>query len=1441
MSVSIVEASRKAQKAVLTITNVISEIRSIDAFSPVPPIKEVVKKTSLLASQKTNEHTNSSIQSEEEVGENDAVYLYEKLNENQNLMAEVNEIASSSSSSSSDCSCCKLSNHDKDNDNDNDDTYRHPLEIDRHNVVHKIFLPLLSSLAEMYTLLDQSNVVNINDINMEEQQQEEEKEVEEYSRIKNKWNRRKRPKAPNGLLSLTNYTDIASLLELLVCTSIVPKLEPFILLDIKERVNHTLPKSLRGRIRKKSLLWGTNVLNYTAKWEKKKQQQQLNSQKIQRLQNAIRKIQNAKNELSIVSSIISQIILLDRFRPMLFPRHVSDVYGVLFQLERLEDLQAKLGNMASELCKGDSGSMLKEAKDNTDKRVSNYWIRHIYLQDKLSYPANNCASTTSASEQQNQMSHCQYHLLNNIQPIDIYTKVKSFQSLLLSGKKTPAWLKLRVGVLLTKIATSTTCTIPHSKSNNNCGDNYDIEGLLSIIDVFVVAASSLPTEEMTGASSRLGKALCCVFDEKKSGDDKYYQVLLGQFVKILDFITQEQNLIASTNDSRGNGINDNQHSNNEMNARTVGIILTTWAVLEHIPKEASTKFFVMRLVQGLLPSTSNTNESLEVEAKTESSIQISIGRIRLLLMYTPPGSFHILNNFCHFMTSEIFIADFQISNLPNVSSISSLYSASGVISPFSQILRVACSHGNKTIDCKDVRTAIDVLRMILYTILCKCNKNIIDSCNKEGEGSSESYISLVLLQSISMNLFDLSCYKFRRQPESLNGGGVTYEAVNDNSGMELDLIATMEERSSFVINQILVDDKNLPSEMFKLLLLVYFESSKASKSDCSGSISLPKSIYTKLHEYKIVAMMMLPTLCERFSPASLFMDGILEILNLIISTISKKIQNDRNDISNDIDGGYDSEETQLSILSIVLSLLVGMLELGSKKRSERDEKDLAAMLPSLESLTILTETSFQNPTNTAFEDTERTKYSILKSEIAEMSSHAMAMILSRSIPEENSDNNSSMENTSTIDFINKAINEAEALLSSDQPPLRARAVVQLRQIARGSFEELCKSDEKMNITPTPLITELNNEEVHEPDLGTPVDLIKVILRVCFKALDDTESYVYLAGIQTIVAIADISPHCTMPILVEAITSGQVQVSSFSSSAKKANFSAAQRIKISEALIFTIRRRGGAIRNHFDLIMNSILYGKNSSKAISNGSGLATSSNVQSETEQYFRGINDKQEGEVDEYALPSDNMEERQIRVNTGGPVFDLEENDVVRAACISVATELVSTMHPNAVVPFCPTLTKLGINALRLDHSRIVRRAAALLCREIYSCALREIGNDAAQITEADIRFTGALVQSGEDLLLASLNRCVSGDDVDFSSCHGGVVSSVKGKTRLFDPATVARCQEALHLRDLLGEDGVLDVIRMHLQDHDESQPISRLIARELNDRPKPNLVLDI
>ena len=145
------------------------------------------------------------------------------------------------------------------------------------------------------------------------------------------------PSAVNNkytLLSLQDYTNIACLLELLVCTSILPRAasatqthtksttviyntyNTYNTALVRERVKHNLSKALAGRIPRRALLWGSACLSlcndkYEHGHEKKK----------------VRIAQ----EMRSTAHVIADLCLLDRFRPMLLPRHLEDVYlGLLY-------------------------------------------------------------------------------------------------------------------------------------------------------------------------------------------------------------------------------------------------------------------------------------------------------------------------------------------------------------------------------------------------------------------------------------------------------------------------------------------------------------------------------------------------------------------------------------------------------------------------------------------------------------------------------------------------------------------------------------------------------------------------------------------------------------------------------------------------------------------------------------------------------------------------------------------------------------------------------------------------------------------------------------------------------------------------------------------------------------------------------------------------------
>jgi len=95
---------------------------------------------------------------------------------------------------------------------------------------------------------------------------------------------------------------------------------------------------------------------------------------------------------------------------------------------------------------------------------------------------------------------------------------------------------------------------------------------------------------------------------------------------------------------------------------------------------------------------------------------------------------------------------------------------------------------------------------------------------------------------------------------------------------------------------------------------------------------------------------------------------------------------------------------------------------------------------------------------------------------------------------------------------------------------------------------------------------------------------------------------------------------------------------------------------------------------------------------------------------------------------------------------------------------------------------------------------------------------------------FAAALVSSGEEGLFMTLKRCIAADDVDVmmsGSSTGSSNPSVRGKERMFDAATVARCKEAIEIRENLNEMGVFDLASTVAQynRNDEENSVTRIL----------------
>ena len=1334
----------QAQQVVHTIKACIDEIRSIKAFHPISV------KTAMKLSGPTGVGRPIAMKGLD--NDKGPVYLF-RLLEEKGLLKQVQDTCYDSTPKVDDMLIITA------------DNTSHPLDADRRRFIYKICLPLLDTLSSLFKSLDEAAPSPTSKPTQESESNHSKGDGNNRSRM------RKKPDAPRGLLSLSNYTDIACLLELTVCTSVIPLLERHVHTPIKDRIGN-LPKSLAGRLHRKCLHWGTDTLQH--------QPSIIGGTVVTRQNRAAMKIDAAAQELSDATVTVCKVLFLDRFRPMLLPRHATDVYSALFQLERLLDLR---DNFNSDILR------CFNLSDNSSELMT---VRSMFLHSADEKGKSKDKSSTLG-----------------LQCIDYNTMVLSYQGLLSSGKHAPTWLKSKISNQLTGLPSSSW------------------EGLKAIIDVFVVAASSLPTEQMTGASSRLGRVLCV--KSIRTNDDSALEYYNNMFDQLMDLLVFKEHNFTDESSATDNSV--------------VAGVLTTWAILDNLPTELVRRFF-RRLIDGLVPSSTP-------ETVTCNSLKLSVRRIHSLLLF-PPNSGKAVDEFCLCLLSDVDTEYTKSLEAP------------GHVSAMGQLIRIATASGDQVLHSDIIAETKNTINLIVYAALLKWNFGIGENI------SSEQYLAVSLTRAIINNPIDMLGYRFLR-----NADEISFQWVDDSSSSSL--LLDMERRATFLVTDIVVrrdaldqekgdhttvHESNvklfrrmecLASTFFKLQLLVYFQASSSEENT-----SLPNSIVQHIDNYKIMAMLFLPLLCEKCSPGTLLAENddsssreVMYIMRLVIRSTSRYFgQEEDNQLSSQVKPEpcqhsiyfvkYDSIakpfsstlsvakartikdisvtpaiESQLSILSIVLSILITILELGSSKRTDEEETELILLVPHLSTLSILTDrpsSSYGSSKNISM---------VLQTEIAEMASHAMVLIQARSLKELPRDN--TVRHDLTLhEYLSSQLKEIELNLASDQPPLRAYAVSKLRKLAIGTIERL-KDSEKLSSANH--IVEIKVED----NPSSLLYLANKMLRVCISTLDDKESYVYLASIQTIVSMTDQLPEHFMPVIIHAVTSGKINLCDDETTMSEINIlSATQRVKLAEAMNFIIRRRGPAVQNYSNSLMNSILHGHNTIGNTAIIQDSQTQGMIQSQTESYFRGV---ENSSADSPNLNEESPGEGNIRLMTGGPIFDMEENDIIRSACISMLTELLSILHPSSVAPHCATLVQFATNALILDHSRLVRRASALLGRELYLCASREFEeSNGAKPLVSSTDYIMSLLSNGEDALFTALQRAVKSNDVDFKVVST-LLPAVSGKTRLYDSATIARCKEAIACRHELEEEGIIlaaGIILKAQKDHDRSS-IAALISREI------------
>eukprot|EP00984_Skeletonema_dohrnii_P011327 scaffold4513_cov113-Skeletonema_dohrnii-CCMP3373.AAC.1 len=237
---------------------------------------------------------------------------------------------------------------------------------DRKQILHQIIYPILKQLQQCYAALDtiESSLPPIND------------KIKTNSKS-SKSKRKNAAPPPLGMLSLNDYVNVACLLEFTISISLVPALEyPYLYqlqlnpyksssvgkntssdsgaIQFPKVTSHTttmaqkriqaLPKPLAGRISKTALTWGSS---YAAKMHESLHKKISDYNKVphrndttedamtpQQLYDVYSAYQ-AYTEVASLATSIGHLVLLDRFRPMLLPRHLSDIYLGLLIAERL--------------------------------------------------------------------------------------------------------------------------------------------------------------------------------------------------------------------------------------------------------------------------------------------------------------------------------------------------------------------------------------------------------------------------------------------------------------------------------------------------------------------------------------------------------------------------------------------------------------------------------------------------------------------------------------------------------------------------------------------------------------------------------------------------------------------------------------------------------------------------------------------------------------------------------------------------------------------------------------------------------------------------------------------------------------------------------------------------------------------------------------------------
>lgn len=172
---------------------------------------------------------------------------------------------------------------------------------------------------------------------------------------------------------------------------------------------------------------------------------------------------------------------------------------------------------------------------------------------------------------------------------------------------------------------------------------------------------------------------------------------------------------------------------------------------------------------------------------------------------------------------------------------------------------------------------------------------------------------------------------------------------------------------------------------------------------------------------------------------------------------------------------------------------------------------------------------------------------------------------------------------------------------------------------------------------------------------------------------------------------------------------------------------------------------------------------------------------------------------------------EKSIKLRTGGPLFLVEEDSLVRASLLNMATNVVSLIQPSTVAKFSSGLIECCKTLLLLQSSeRPILRGAASLSVSLYSCVITEAEELLeSEITTARCPMAISMAKGREEDLFHVLSQIVEDSESDFG---------VK-----------ARAEEALKLRQRAEEGGMLALGHLALEksSRQEIEIVANLLSR--------------